>query len=462
MLALVAVVLALVCASGAGADTVTWGISGVTPSLDTANGDHNSAATPGVVPGSSACPYGITCSPEDNPLSGTNPILPGPFSGEDTANTAHSAEDLGVWNPEKTAPAGGQVLEVKITGCAVEDMSSPSQESQGVPVNTILFQSLTPSGDEWEVDNTAGGENPDGSYPFQLPFCDSEVDSTTVTPSTVTTYQPLHLCLNAGDVVTFHDVGGFVVDGAHYPEGVPMEVLAPVSGVSTDSFIGVGANPLGPGAYGANDDTNESGYATEADQEVTMQVIEGTGNDAYGLCPGGFGDEPAGANTIDCDYHTSADGTNAVNPVQYPDHPFCAGPGEPVPGSNVPPTASAATTTKSPSSETTSKSSSSGAGQQVTAPQLTHLKLNPARFVAWRGSTITYTDSHPGLTTLRFYRVKGHRDVLIKTIRHQDKAKVGVHIGGLGPASYVVRASSVYERLRSPTVTATFKVIARR
>ncbi len=431
--ALAAVLLILLCASGAGAATVTWGVSGVTPTLNTANGDENDGATPGVTD-SSSCPHGIVCSPEVNSLSKTNPILPGPFKGEDTANTPHSAEDLGVWNPKQTAPSGGQVLEVKVTGCAVKNPGA-TQESQGVPDTTILFQSLTPRGDEWNVDSTAGGENPNGTYPFQLPFCKTAANPSGVASSTVTTYQPLHLCLNAGDVVTLHDIGGFEDDNgvAYYPQGIPLEVLAPVSGVSTDSFIGVGANPLGPGAYGAGNDTDDSGYATEADQEVTMQVIEGTGNDAYGLCPGGFGDEPASSNAIDCDFTTSADGTRAVNPVKYPDHPFCAYAGDPVPGSNIAP-----------------------------APVLRYLKLKPAVFVTARGSTITYTDSHPGLTTLRFYRVRGHSDVLVKTVRHQDKAKVSLHIGGFRPASYLVKASSVYKKLHSRTITATFKVIAHR
>jgi hypothetical protein len=461
--ALAVLVLALGCASGASADgTVTWGISGVTPSLDTANGNDSSAATPGVIPDSNVCPNGIGCSPEINPESGTNPILPGPFRGENTADAPHSAEDLGVWNPESQAPTSGQVLEIAVTGCAIEDTSSTSQSSQGIPVNTVLFQTLTPDGVNWTVDNTAGSAGSNGTYPFQIPFCQSATNPGGVAPSTVTTFQPLHLCISAGDVVAFHDLGGFVEAGSHYPEGIPMEVLAPASGVATDSFVGVNANPIGPGIYGPGDTTDESGYATEADQEVTMQIIEGSGNDAYGLCPGGFGDETSTSNAIDCDFTTSADGTGAANPVQYPDHPFCAEPGEPIPGSNVPPSGNSSTPTPLTTAGVSGKGDRSAATTKLTAPVLTQLKMNPPLYVAKRGAVVTYIDSHPGITTLRIYRVTGKHQALARTIRHQDKVKVGFHVYGLKPGSYRVTATAVYKDLVSRTVTATFKIIAKR
>jgi hypothetical protein len=478
--------LALICASGASADgTVTWGISGVTPSLNTANGDVNDVLTPGLTV-SSACPNGITCSPQVNPLSGTNPILPGPFAHENTANTPHSAEDLGVWNPGITAPTGGQIVSIQVTGCALEDVGSPVQESQGVPVNTLLFQTLTPSGSSWTVDNTAGAAAGDGSaFPFQLPFCQSAANPTGASAGTVTTYEPLHLCVNAGDVVAFHDLGGFVDDGGpFYPQGIPMEVLAPVSGPGTDSFIGVGVPSLGPGVFGTLDTTlfgqDQSGYATEADQEVTLQVVEATGNDAYGLCSGGFGDEPLNSNAIDCDFTTSADGTGAANPVRYPDHPFCADAGRPIPGSNVP---SAPSTSGTPTTPTTSipkpapkptpkpttvtaiagqsKATNRPAPSPVpTAPVLRHLRSNPPRFVARRGTTITYIDSRPGVTTLRFYRLTRGRRVLVRTLRHPDRATTALPVSGLAPGRYLLQAGAVYRGVRGHTVSARFTVIA--
>jgi hypothetical protein len=430
--ALTAFILALVCASGASAGTVKWGISGVTPTLNTANGDGNSAATQS--PDDNACPNGLTCSPQINKLSGTNPVLPAPFEGEDRANAAHAAEDLGVWNPKLAAPSGGQVLQILVTGCAVKNTSSPTQDSQGIPVNTVLFQTLSPSGSDWTVDDTAGAPS-SGPFPFQVPFCKTAANPSGVAPSTVTTFRPVHLCLSAGDVVTFHDLGGFVEDnGADwYPQGIPMEVLAPVSGVSTDSFVGVDASPIGPGIYGPGNTTDQSGYATEADQELTMEIVEGTGNDAYGLCPGGFGDEPSTANTIDCDFRTTADGTNTANPAKYPDHPFCAEPDKPIPGSNVPP-----------------------------PPVLSGLKLSPAVFVAERGSTISYTDSEPGTTTLRIYRVEGRQQTSVRTVRHQDTSQADLRITGLKPGSYVVEASPVYIKVHGRMSTARFTVIASR
>jgi len=102
--------------------------------LDTANGDHQ--------PGSQVSPQ---------PAIAPNP---------------HNAEDLGVWNDGNRAPAGGQVLQINVKGCAVEDKSSPTQVSTdpgshvSAAVNAIVFQSLGAIGRELDGDDDERGSSP--------------------------------------------------------------------------------------------------------------------------------------------------------------------------------------------------------------------------------------------------------------------------------------------------------------
>jgi hypothetical protein len=280
-----------------------WGSSlSATPTLDTANG--------------------ASAETNDEPLSsfsGRNAdnAISTAFSsgctrsyGATTINCTpwiHSGADNTVWNTavaggSATAPQGGQVLEVRIKGCAVKDPNSPTQSSStgtggSVPVNTIEFQTLTPlTGGSYRVDATAG--------PFTLPFCSD-------TPSganTITTYQPVHMCVSAGDTVSFYDLGGTVPNSggpAYYPQGVPFQVIAPVAGSGTASFTDADtANGLY--SYGAQPRGNNSGWGQEGNQEVMLQVVEGVGDDAYGLCPGGNAEEPSNSNTVLCvERHTN-------------------------------------------------------------------------------------------------------------------------------------------------------------
>jgi predicted actin-binding protein len=258
----------------------------------------------------------------------------------DTANNispaGHNAEDTSVWNTTiggsdtaPYAPAGGQVLSVSVKGCAVEDLSAPpSQTSQGVPVNTILFQTLQPGGN-MNVTATSGE--------FQLPFC-----SASVTPDTVSTFVPVHMCIAQGATVDFHDIGGFIPaqggKGPWYPQGVPFEVLAPatVPLSSVASWIGVGVSTYGPGVYGPQElNPAGAGYGSVRGEELQLQVSEGTGEDAYGLCPGGKAVEPTNSNTVIC----------VIGGGSTEGHPPCDGNGNPVlpPANQSPPKISGTT-----------------------------------------------------------------------------------------------------------------------
>jgi hypothetical protein len=270
--------VACVLTFAAGADATIlspWGSDlSATPSLDTANGDTSDTGST---------------------VGAARAIAPNP----------HEAEDLGVWNAAASAGAtarqGGQVLEVKIEGCSVKDKTAPSQDSAGTPVNTIEFQTLAPRGRDWTATATAGR--------FLLPFCGSAGSAgTTVSPGYVSTYRPLHECISRGDAVAFHNIGGFIPSqgkrGPWYPQGVPMEVIAVAASSKLDSFVGVATSTYGPRIWGPNDKTRaergRSGWGTEAGEELMLQIIEGAGDDAYGVCPGGLANEASNSNAVKC------------------------------------------------------------------------------------------------------------------------------------------------------------------
>jgi hypothetical protein len=284
---------AIVAAAGstaAFAGTRTFGSTLKTaPTLDTANGayQHNGKAT------------------------GTEKVIP-PFP--------HAAEDATVWSTRVSrssagAPAGGQVTAVKLEGCTIKDTTAPGahgrQTSQGVPVNTILFQTLHRQGASVTATATAGN--------FLMPFCSHSNDPAkgAVNTRTVTTFHPVHECVARGDLVGFHDIGGFIPAtssaGPWYPQGVPFDVIARVKGSAMASYVGI------TGVYGPGSPSGPGfGFARESGQELTMQLVEGTGDDAYGLCPGGHASEPATSNKILCDYGGGGGG-----------HPRCNAQGQP-------------------------------------------------------------------------------------------------------------------------------------
>ncbi len=250
-----------------------------TPSLDTANGATAANGNTSVKPPT---------------------ITPAP----------HDAADAVFWNTtipggSNTAPAGGQVLQIKVKGCAIEDTTAPSQLSQGAPVNTINFQVVTPT------PNIGPGTVATANIaPYlQMPFCSNSADPTTgaISTSTVTTYEPVHTCISPGQEVAFYDIGGFISDSSGhywYPQGVPFDVIAPVKGAAMNSFVdAIGQTEYAPGVTTTDPNPATAGFGAEANQEVMLQVIMGTGDDAYGLCPGGKANEPpTGSNQIICVY----------------------------------------------------------------------------------------------------------------------------------------------------------------
>jgi hypothetical protein len=282
------ILVALAClgpaVAASSADTVTFGSDlSATPSLDTANGATHATEQAS----------GSAIGPE-------NAITPNPHAAADTAIFDTQLPGGG----SAAAATGGQVLEVRIKGCAQEDTSAPTQTSQGSPVNEFHVQTLTPQGNgSYQIDQS--------SQDLIFPFCGGGV-----TTSTVSTFQPLHLCIKAGELVGFNDFGGFVPNPSGpswYPQGVPYQIIAASHGGSMSSFVGPGmtfnGDAFGPGV-GAGAFT---GYAVESNEELLMQVQEGVVGDAYGLCPGGKGAETATSNSVYCDYGPGLNGHPSCN-----------------------------------------------------------------------------------------------------------------------------------------------------
>jgi hypothetical protein len=193
----------------------------------------------------------------------------------------HDGADGALWNVQlpagdPTAPADGQVVRVRLEGCA---------KSNGpAPLTQIHFQSLSPiAGGGAKVELT--------SQSFDIPVCGAGGAS----GSTVSSYDPINLCVARGDYVDFNEEGGFV--GAQsgpppYPAGIPYMVIGGVTGATMDSFIR--NNGTGNGAtFSPTDTTNHDGFASNPGEELMLQATLATGPDATPICPGGTKGVPA-------------------------------------------------------------------------------------------------------------------------------------------------------------------------
>ena len=211
--------------------------------------------------------------------SGSNIALPGSIF-----HVPHDGADTALWNTrlaggEPAAPASGQVLSVRLEGCAQQPSGAPA------PLTQIHFQDLVPQPDGGAKVNVT-------TQPFQIPVCGQGGAS----GSTVTTYAPTNFCVAQGDYVDFNDEGGFVpslTGPPPYPSGVPYMVIGAVAGSRMDSFIR--NNGVGNGAtFAPGDMTYHDGFASNQNDEVMLQATLGTGSDATPLCPGGTQGESQG------------------------------------------------------------------------------------------------------------------------------------------------------------------------
>ncbi|HEX8742675.1 MAG TPA: PASTA domain-containing protein [Thermoleophilaceae bacterium] len=190
------------------------------------------------------------------PEGGIHPAYNGVWNGADTA----------FWNTKLangsrvTAPADGQIVEIRVKGTAV---SGPHPWSPNVaPRALVHFQVLHPQADgSAQVDLTSGGVDwPIGGDPQQ-----------------VTTYRPVNLCAHAGDYVDFNTWGGHEWRWDKYG-GIPMQVFSQVRGSSMNW-------------YEKDNGTNNGQFVrgrTRDGRELLMQTVIATGPDATDICPGGY------------------------------------------------------------------------------------------------------------------------------------------------------------------------------
>jgi hypothetical protein len=191
---------------------------------------------------------------------------------EGTVHTFHFGADTAIWNTElKTgtpgAPAEGQAVKIKLEGCAEPTRGGPP------PLTQIHFQDITPlAGGSAKVNLT--------SQPFDIPVCGEKGAS----GATISTYEPINLCMKQGDYVDFNDEGGYVE--RYYRNGVPYRVLGSVPGSSADSFIKGGGTNNGA-VMSSSARSPMEGFATNPNEELMLQVEFGTGPDATHICGGG-------------------------------------------------------------------------------------------------------------------------------------------------------------------------------
>src|SRR5947208_2754929 len=219
-----------------------------------------SFSSPLAVPATKETAHDLAYTGADIPLPGS--IFHIPHDGADTA----------LWNPAQTAPAGGQVVSIRLEGCASQPAGAPS------PLTEIHFQDLAPQPDGGAKVNVT-------TQAFNIPVCGQGGAN----GSTVTTFAPTNFCVSQGDYVDFNDEGGFIPSATGvppYPSGVPYMVIGAAPGSTMSSFIR--NNGVGNGAtFSPSDATYHDGFASNHDQEVVLQATLGTGPDASRLCPGG-------------------------------------------------------------------------------------------------------------------------------------------------------------------------------
>ncbi|HMD57238.1 MAG TPA: hypothetical protein VKG82_07185 [Solirubrobacteraceae bacterium] len=236
---------------------------------------------------------------ENLSYTGTNTAVP-PNAEFPTGivHTYHYGADGAMWNTalasgQPAIPAAGQAIKISLEGCAVPAPGGPP------PLTQIHFQTLHPlARGKYRVELS--------SQAFEMPVCGVGGAS----GATVSTYEPINLCVNRGDYVAFNEEGGFVE--RYYRSGVGYKVLGAVPGSSFDSFIrneGTGNGSLiSPQVSSAME-----GFALNPQEELMMQVTLGTGPDARYVCAGGSKDAPPVLGAIDV--HPQTDGINAARIV---------------------------------------------------------------------------------------------------------------------------------------------------
>jgi hypothetical protein len=226
-------------------------------------------------------------------------VPPSPEAPTGIVHTPHFGADTAIWNTavaggHAAMPEAGQADEILLEGCAEQAPGGPS------PLTQIHFQSLAPQpGGGLKVELT--------SQSYELPVCGQNGAS----GSTVSSYEPINLCVSRGDYVGFNDEGGFVE--GYYRSGVPYEVLGAARRSAVASFLKGGGTDNGA-IFSPLETSGMEGFSTEQNEELMMQVQLGTGSDARYVCPGGTKDAPPVLPVIHV--HPQTDGINRSRIVE--------------------------------------------------------------------------------------------------------------------------------------------------
>jgi hypothetical protein len=205
------------------------------------------------------------------------PVPPNPEAPNGLFHTPHYGADTAIWNVvskggSAAMPTTGQAIQVRLEGCAQPAPGGPP------PLTQFHVQDLSPlPGGGAHVNLT--------SQPFDIPICGHGGAST----STVSTFEPINLCVSQGDYVDFNDEGGYVP--FIYRAGVPYSVLGVVPFSQVDSFIRGNGTDNGANLL-ASDINPMEGFAASTGEELMLQVVLGTGPDARYICGGGTKDAP--------------------------------------------------------------------------------------------------------------------------------------------------------------------------
>jgi hypothetical protein len=205
------------------------------------------------------------------------PVPPNSEAPNGLFHTNHWGADTALWNValangNPSAPATGQVVKVSLEGCAQQAAGGPR------PLTQIHLQDISPgSGGSVRVNLT--------SQAFDIPVCGENGAS----GSTVSSYEPINLCVSAGDYVALNEEGGYVP--YIYRSGVPYQVIGATHGSVMNSFIrGNGEN--NGATLLASDTTANDGFAENRNEELMLQATLATGPDATHICPGGTAGTP--------------------------------------------------------------------------------------------------------------------------------------------------------------------------
>jgi hypothetical protein len=224
-----------------------------------------------------AVPATLNTSEDLGYLGTYTAVPPSPEAPNGQFHTNHYGSDTALWNVgiaggQASAPVTGQAVKVSLEGCA-------RPASGRAPLTQIHFQDVSPLPDGGVKVNLS-------SQPFDIPVCGANGAG----GSTITTYEPVNLCVAQGDYVAFNDNGGYVPN--IYRSGVPYQVIGEVQGSTMDSFIR--GNGTGNGStLSGRDTTSNDGFASNRNEELMLQVLEGTGPDATHICAGGTAGRPA-------------------------------------------------------------------------------------------------------------------------------------------------------------------------